>query len=177
MRVCIYARISTCIWVHVYRLPGRNLVYNHDIIIMFTLYNHKFVHTVDQEIFALKIFRQLNFAAFNFRHSSPATKIKHGDLYAFFIDFTVLSLTCFPSFLEICCAMLISVLRNLATLKGAEFHVRASLVAFFLPDPRLLASAIAREGTLANSEPRGSGSPYTGTVREPSHVLCGSVKF
>ena len=46
------------------------------------------------------------------------------------------------------CAVLISVLRNLATLRGAEFHVRASgLLRDFLPDPRLFASAIGQQRT------------------------------
>ena len=60
------------------------------------------------------------------------------------------------------CAVLISVLRNLATLRGAEFHVWASLATRLPPGPPLVCFAIVREGTLANSEPRGSGSPWTG---------------
>ena len=67
------------------------------------------------------------------------------------------------------CAVLISVLRNLATLRGAEFHVYVRASLDFLPDPRLFASAIAREGTLANSEPLGSGSPYGLHVPYESH--------
>ena len=42
----------------------------------------------------------------------------------------------------------------------------------------LFASAIAQEGTLADSEPRGSGTPWKGFmyhIGEPSHALRGSV--
>ena len=69
---------------------------------------------------------------------------------------------------------------NLATLRGAEFHIWASLSRLprdFLPNP-LFALANAREGTLADSEPRGSGTPWTGfmySIGEQSHALRGSV--
>ena len=116
---------------------------------------------------------------FNFRRSSPATKIKHGEILPLrlFMDFTVLSLTCFPSFLKKClccfgCAVLISVLRNLAMLRGAEFHVWASLVMCLPPGPLLVCFRdSSREGTLATANP-GDPVARTGFMYRTRAIAC-----
>ena len=84
------------------------------------------------------------------------------------MDFTVLSLMCFSSFLEKCCAV------SAAPCWSAYFAVSQRWEELsFTYGPRFLAccvtfsrtplfSVIAREGTLADSEPRRSGSLWTG---------------
>ena len=39
------------------------------------------LYTVDREIFALKIFRRINFRGVSFSSMSPPTKIKHGEIF------------------------------------------------------------------------------------------------